>query len=122
MQSGSGEKPVPSLFSSAWGTYPINRFFRWFWGPAKRENLPLSARVSSLEAELLSLRALMDKMFTTTKRLQGKVYRGVSLGETTDETPPEGEATPDAPPPPGNSHVPFSKTDLYARAAELRRR
>jgi len=94
----------------------------WFWTPffarkkeTAREDLPLQARVSTLDSEMLGMRADLDKVLTTVKRLQGKVYRGVQLGETAEavtEAPGAAEVAPDL----------FEKADLYRRAAQLRGR
>jgi len=99
----------------------ISSFFRSFLPSSPKEDLPLSSRVSTLEIEMLEVRAYADRMFTTVKKLQGKVYRGVSLGDTVDETPP---AEPIPQPEIGHGSQPdlFEKADLYRRAAQLRGR
>jgi len=94
-----------------------------FWTPflprifkSSPERLRLSARVSTLEGDMLEVRQQADKSYGVLKSLQGKMYRGVQLGETvqpSEETPP-----------PVMEPVGFSpsKQALYERAAQLRRR
>jgi len=94
----------------------ITSFFRSFRTSTPEEDLPLSARVTTLEDDMLEMRAHSDRMFTTVRKLQGKVYRGVSLGDTKDQNLEEA--------PPGPNEVMGmspTKTELYQRAAELRR-
>jgi len=84
-----------------------------------KEDLPLSARVSQLESDLLNVHAQADAMHSGLRKLQGKVYRGVSLGETVDanpEPPTEAEAPESVP-----ANV-FEKASLYKAAAQLRGR
>jgi len=71
---------------------------------------------------MLSMRAQVDSIHTTTRKLQGKVYRGVPLGLTKDADPQpelpqsENEVKPREPEP-----MPFrSKSDLYKAASYLR--
>jgi len=83
------------------------------------QDLPLSARVVTLEGDMLAMRAAVDKNQSTLRRMSGKVYRGVALGDTADTNP--------APPPEGPELVPehpdaVGKASLYQRAAQLRRR
>jgi len=68
------------------------------------------------------MRAQVDSIHTTTRKLQGKVYRGVPLGLTKDADPQpelpqnENEVRPEEPKP-----MPFrSKSDLYRAASYLR--
>jgi len=78
-------------------------------------DLPLSSRVSQLEGDMLGVRAQCDAMHGSLRKLQGKIYRGVSLGETVEkEVPPEA--------PESGAPEPFDKADLYRRAAQLRGR
>jgi len=84
----------------------------------------MQTRVATLEGDMLSMRAQVDSIHTTTRKLQGKVYRGVPLGLTKDADPApdlpqsEDEVTPREPSP-----LPFrSKTDLYRAASNLRGR
>jgi len=95
-----------------------------FWTsflPRKREipadPLPLSARVATLESEMLSMRESSERTYGTIKKLQGKVYRGVALGDTTEAAP----AAPESPDPEVHQIMRPSKAELYKRAAELRR-
>jgi len=78
------------------------------------EDLPLSARVAQLEGDLLQVRAQCDAMHGSLRKLQGKIYRGVSLGETVEKEAPPGE---EGPPPDV-----FEKATLYRQAAKLRGR
>ena len=82
------------------------------------EDLPLLARFAQMEGDLLQVRAQTDSMHGSLRKLQGKIYRGVSLGETVepDKPPDDGH-----PAPPENPGV-FSKAALYQRAAQLRGR
>jgi len=84
------------------------------------EDLPLSSRMLSMETDMLAVHAQLDAMHTMLRKLQGKVYRGVSLGETVDAAKPPGEPGMEA----GNlvQEVAVSKSDLYKRAAQLRGR
>jgi len=82
------------------------------------QDLPLSARLTTLEGDMLTMRAAVDALHTSNRKLSGKVYRGVALGDTTEANPPaEGpELVPEHREPAG------SKQSLYQRAAQLRRR
>jgi len=95
-----------------------------FWTsflPRRREKvdgpLPLQARVATLESEMLSMRESSERTYGTIRKLQGKVYRGVALGDTTEAAP----APPESPDPEVHQVIPLSKADLYRRASELRR-
>jgi len=79
------------------------------------EDLPLSARVAQMEGDMLQVRAQCDAMHGSLRKLQGKIYRGVSLGETVEKEVPQPEAG--AP----QTDV-FEKASLYRQAAQLRRR
>jgi len=82
------------------------------------EDLPLSTRIATLEGDVLSMRAQVDSIHTTTRKLQGKVYRGIPLGLTKEENPdkPKEEVKEPEPQP-----MPFrSKSDLYRAAGYLR--
>ena len=95
-------------------------FRRLFRPSTPAEDLPLSSRMLTMETDMLSVHAQLDAMHTMLRKLQGKVYRGVSLGETHDAVEPvvePGLATGDTGP-----QNPFSKGDLYKRAAAVRRR
>ena len=82
------------------------------------EDLPLSSRVASLEGDLLAVRANLDAMQGSLRKLQGKIYRGVSLGDTVEvATPPEVAGEPS----PAPTNV-FEKASLYRAAAQLRGR
>jgi len=81
------------------------------------EDLPLLARFAQMEGDMLQVRAQCDSMHGSLRKLQGKIYRGVSLGETVEkETPPAPEEGPTV------QRDIFEKADLYARAAQLRGR
>jgi len=80
-----------------------------------RSPLRVSARLASLEGELFDLRAELDGLKTPLRKLQGKVYRGVALGDTVEAV------TEDSPPPVEPVQFSHSKIELYRRAAELRR-
>jgi len=82
------------------------------------EDLPLSARVAQLEGDLLSVRAQLDGMHGSLRKLQGKIYRGVSLGETVETDKPPNESV-DRPVDRGDV---FEKALLYRQAAQLRGR
>jgi len=83
------------------------------------EPLPLQTRVATLESEMLSLHQSAERTYGVVKKLQGKIYRGVALGDTTEAAP---AASVDVVPE-GNEVIPMSdaKAELYRRAAELRR-
>ena len=95
-------------------------WFRSLFGTSESvEDLPLQTRVSTLESEMLSLHQSAERTYGVVKKLQGKVYRGVALGDTTEAAPtPSVDVVPE-----GNEVIPMSdaKADLYRRAAELRR-
>jgi len=76
--------------------------------------LPLLARFAQMEGDMLQVRAQLDSMHGSLRKLQGKVYRGVSLGETVEKEAPPGE--------PGPPPDIFEKGELYRRAAALRGR
>ena len=81
----------------------------------------MHTRLAQLEGDLLAMRAQIDSIHTTTRRLQGKVYKGVQLGDTVDavEPPGNGDSVPNST---GNPHDLSQKSELYRRAAKLRRR
>jgi len=92
------------------------RFFK-----SEPEDLPLSARIATVEGELLEVQTLLGKLLGTVKTLQGKVYRGVQLGETSSEhTDDPGPDLPRLEVGPGG--MSGGKQDLYERAARLRGR
>jgi len=93
-------------------------FFRSFRPSTEEVPLSMSARLATLESELLSVRATQDHTLTICRKLQGKVYRGVSLGDTVDAEPQQ-----EGPPQPDVS-IGFTpeKQELYERAARLRGR
>lgn len=76
------------------------------------EDLPMSARVSTLESDMLQMRASVESLHTVTKRVQGKLYRSIQTGDVEDvsQAPPIQEAQPTS----------RDKADLYAAAARLR--
>jgi len=76
--------------------------------------LSLQARVATLESEVLGLRELGDRHYTSLRKLQGKVYRGVALGDTKDV---EEQVPPQPVEPVGFSP---SKQELYQQAARIR--
>jgi len=83
--------------------------------------LPVLARLDTLEGDMLHVRASVDSLQGSLRRVSGKVYRGVALGDTISpeepEPAPDGvvEEAPGAP-----EHV--LKQELYRRAAALRGR
>lgn len=93
----------------------MTSFFARFRRKSSRP-LRMSARLSSLENDLLDMRADLDGLKTPLRKLQGKVYRGVALGDTVEADPAPTVDVEELPVPmkPG-------KADLYARAAQLRR-
>jgi len=96
-----------------------------FWTPflprrkkSSPSDLPLQARVSTLESEMLVVLQSSERTYGVVKKLQGKVYRGVQLGDTVDADPaPTVEAAGEDQP----AAMSPSKADLYKRAAQLRR-
>jgi len=97
-------------------------FLSFFRRRTPIEDLPLSTRIATLEGDVLAMRAQVDSIHTTTRKLQGKVYRGVPLGLTKDADPElpqkENEVRPVEPEP---KPMPFrSKSDLYRAASYLR--
>jgi len=80
------------------------------------EDLPLSSRVAQMEGDLLQVRAQVDSMHGSLRKLQGKIYRGVSLGETVEKETPLRDDDPT------QLNVFGEKADLYRRAAQLRGR
>jgi len=81
--------------------------------------LPMSARIATLEGDMYEVRHEIDSVQTAMRKLSGKVYRGISLGDTVDAMPVGQLPEPDIGP--GTGTLP-SKADLYERAAQLRRR
>jgi len=85
--------------------------------PREPQDLPLPARIASVESDMLSMQIAVDSLQTALRKLSGKVYRGIALGDTTEvAAAPDGEMEP---PQLMQNHV-QSKADLYARAAQLR--
>jgi len=99
-------------------------FLSFFRRDTTPEDLPLSSRVATLEGDVLAMRAHVDSIHTTTRKLQGKVYRGIPLGLTKDENPGEAAAPEEVKP--TDSEVLQgrfrSKSDLYKAASYLRGR
>jgi len=95
-------------------------WFRSLFAPSTPiEDLPLSARIALLEGDMLQLHAQSDSMHTSLRKLQGKVYRGVSLGDTVEAAKPPADGGGLE----GNSvEVSTSKAELYRRASQLRGR
>jgi len=81
--------------------------------------LPLQTRVATLESEMLSLHQSAERTYGVVKKLQGKVYRGVALGDTVEAAPAPTVDVVSEP----DGVIPMSdgKQELYRRAAELRR-
>jgi len=94
----------------------MSSFFAWFRRKSTRP-LRMQARVSSLEIDLLDLRADLEGIKAPIRKLQGKIYRGVALGDTVEAAP----AASSEPENPGEPPMSRNKADLYARAALLRR-
>ena len=88
------------------------------WINTSDRDLPLRARVATLEGDVLEMRTLAERQYTQLRKLSGKVYRGVALGDTTEAVrePPEADEAP-------VEQVVLSpnKAELYQRAAQLRR-
>ena len=81
--------------------------------------LPLSARVSTLEGEMLHMHQSAERTYGVLKKLQGKVYRGIALGDTTEPEKSDPEASEELVPP--QPPMRSMKQELYRRAGELRR-
>jgi len=78
-------------------------------------DLPLQARFAQVEGDLLNVRAQLDAMQGSLRKLQGKIYRGVSLGDTVESAePPTNDS-------PAHPEV-REKAALYRAAAQLRGR
>ena len=96
------------------------RFLTSMFSPAEDPHLPVSARVTSLEIDLLDVRRQIDSMHGTLRKLGGKVYRGVPLGDTVEADEPEGNGkVPETAEP---APMVTEKAELYRRAAQLRGR
>ena len=80
--------------------------------------LPLQARVATLESEVLGLRELGDRHYTSLRKLQGKVYRGVALGDTKEDLEEQAPDAVSVVEPVGFSP---KKAALYQQAAQLRK-
>lgn len=96
----------------------LRTLFRTSTNPA---DLPLSARIATLEGELLHVHAQLDTMHGSLKKLSGKIYRGVSLGDTVEAAKPPVEDGGPFPDPLTKIDV-FEKAALYRAAAQLRGR
>jgi len=102
----------------------MTMFWTPFWPRFRKSDpdpLPLSARVASLEGDMLELREQGERQYGVLKKLTGKVYRGIQLGDTVDAgatVPADGNGEDLAPPPQFST----SKRELYQRAANLRRK
>ena len=79
------------------------------------EDLPLSARFAQVEGDMLNVRAQLDAMHGSLRKLQGKIYRGVSLGDTVESAEPPADDNPTHP-------EVREKAALYRAAAQLRGR
>jgi len=96
-------------------------FLGWFRRFSAPKDLPMSARVATLEVDMLSLRADVEKLHAITHRVQGKVYKSISDGDIKDESKGPLEVKPDE----TNGGLDImspGKADLYRRAAQLRGR
>lgn len=92
--------------------------FRTSKPPTARVDMPVLSRLADLESDMLEVRRATEKYYTSLRKLQGKVYRGVALGETTEAVtgdPPDVEELQGSLP-----FKPIDKSDLYKRAAALR--
>jgi len=76
----------------------------------------MSSRLDTLEGDMLGVRAALDGLQTTLRKLQGKIYRGVALGDTVDEV---AHASPELV---HETYEPTSKASLYEKASHLRRK
>jgi len=87
------------------------------WGKKEKSNLPMSARITQCETDMHGMRSELDGMAGTLRKLSGKIYRGVSLGDTIEAAQAPTESVENPPPlmDPG-------KSDLYRQAAQLRGR
>jgi len=85
------------------------------------EPLPLSTRVATLESEMLSMSQSAERTYGVVKKLQGKVYRGVALGDTVDAAPKPTVDVENIETSNGLEIMSPGKADLYKRAALLRR-
>jgi len=102
---------------------PLPSFLSWFSRKPASDPLPLQTRVHQMEVEMLEVRILCDRTLTIVKRLSGKVYKGIPLGDTVDAVEREGngDAVPNTPGFP-DSLLSDEKQELYRRAAQLRGR
>jgi len=82
------------------------------------EGMHLYARVDALEDDMQSVRSSINSTHASMRRMSGKVYRGVQLGDTVDAPMSDADANVE----PNGVEFEHSKADLYRRAAELRGR
>lgn len=80
------------------------------------EPLPALQRLATLEADMYEVRAAIDSVQGTVRKLSGKIYRGVPLGDTVDAN--AATETDVGPPQPVDPYA--AKADLYRRAQALR--
>jgi len=92
--------------------------FHWIRKIFARKTLRMSPRLSQLEGDLFDLRAETDEIHRKLRKVSGKVYRGVALGDTLEEAPaaPEESDVNNV-----MQQMSDSKQELYRRAAQLRR-
>jgi len=95
---------------------PSFHWLRQLW-PSKK--LPLPPDLTQIQGELFDLRAQVEEVHRIQRKLAGKVYRGVALGETV-ETGKEAVSD-DITDVDQFASLPASKLELYQKAALLRR-
>jgi len=85
------------------------------------EDMHLWARIDALEADMQSVRSSINSTHSSMRRMSGKVYRGVQLGDTVNAEPePPTDAEINAEP--NGIEYANSKAALYTAAEHLRRR
>lgn len=115
-----GVSKFPPLAKTHMGDPSERPSLYWLRNLFKRKPLRMSPRLAQLEGDLFDVRAELEEVHRKLRKLSGKVYRGVALGETAEAVPDatgdseEIEETPQI--------MPRSKQELYQRAALLRGR
>jgi len=93
---------------------PSFHWIRKLW-PFKKLLVP--SEVAQIQGELFDLRTQIDHIHRQQQKLNGKVYRGVALGDTVEPVRKDPEPSDQMVMP----ELPTTKAELYKRAAQLRR-
>jgi len=99
----------------------LTSFFTSYFTSKPSDPLPVHTRLDTMESDMLHLRSAVDSLQGSLRKVSGKVYRGVALGDTVSPEAPPGSQEEPGPPEQQHHQQQLAKQDLYQRAAQLRR-